>query len=180
MKLLFLDIDGVLNSEKFYKSRVRVDGLRNEIDLEAVLLLEHIIRQTRCSIVLSSTWRLSQNYKNDLCDAGLHSNMILRRFIGKTPHMPRPLGTGAEYRERGKEIQQWLKENPRPLCHMPTSCPFPARAMCQGHEVERYAILDDDSDFLPDQPLFKTSWKTGLTKEIAEAVIRHLMSSEVK
>jgi hypothetical protein len=178
MKILFLDIDGVLNSEKFYKNRVRVDGVRNEIDQCALKLLERILEKTGCLIVLSSTWRLSQNYAYDLLDSGLQSNMVLRRLIGRTPHMPRPMGTGAEYCERGKEIEAWLKANPNPLCNMPTSCPFPARAMCSGHKVEKYAILDDDSDFLPDQPLFKTSWKEGLTEEIADKIIQYLTSTE--
>lgn len=54
---------------------------------------------------------------------------------------------------RGDEIRMWLAEHP---------------------EVTRYAILDDDSDFHPDQPLFKTTWKTGITDEVAKAVTDYL------
>lgn len=54
---------------------------------------------------------------------------------------------------RGDEINDWLAKHP---------------------EVDKYAILDDDSDFYDDQPLFKTTFKDGLTDEIAEAVIEHL------
>jgi membrane-bound lytic murein transglycosylase MltF len=42
--------------------------------------------------------------------------------------------------------------------------------------VERYAILDDDTDMLPEQlpNFFQTTWEEGLTEEIAEKVIAHL------
>lgn len=51
---------------------------------------------------------------------------------------------------RGKEIQQWLKKHP---------------------EVKTYAILDDDSDMLPGQTLFKTTFEEGLTNEIVHDII---------
>lgn len=54
---------------------------------------------------------------------------------------------------RGEEVEAWLKEHP---------------------EVGTYAILDDDDDFLPEQPLFKTTWQTGITEEIMQRVIAHL------
>jgi hypothetical protein len=56
---------------------------------------------------------------------------------------------------RGKEIKAWLDAHP---------------------DVTHYAILDDDSDMLPTQlpHFFQTSWETGLTEEIAQAVTRHL------
>ena len=55
---------------------------------------------------------------------------------------------------RGEEIKDWLLDR----------------------NVERYAILDDDSDMLPEQQehFFKTSWEVGLTEEIANKVIEHL------
>ena len=54
---------------------------------------------------------------------------------------------------RGNEIKAYLDEHP---------------------EITRYAILDDDSDFYPDQPLFKTQWKVGITEEIANKVTEYL------
>ena len=58
---------------------------------------------------------------------------------------------------RGDEIQEWLDEHP---------------------EVEKYAILDDDGDMLDEQMdnFFETDFETGLTKEIADAVTKHLNS----
>ena len=71
-----------------------------------------------------------------------------------TPEAPRdPLGGT----QRGTEIQMWLDQHP---------------------EVEKYAILDDDTSMLPEQipNFFRTSWTTGLTEEIMQAVINHFIS----
>jgi hypothetical protein len=57
---------------------------------------------------------------------------------------------------RGHEISAWLLANP---------------------DVTRYAILDDDADMLPEQPLFQTTFAEGLTEEITERVIKHLCST---
>jgi len=150
-KILFLDIDGVLNSEASFARRRG----HEQLDIELMHLFDEIVERTGCKVVLSSSWRHSKTYCEDLESHGLNTNS----FVDRTPCMPRPVGTSHEYMERGKEIAAWLEQHP---------------------EVERYAILDDDSDFLPDQPLFKTSWKHGLTREIAEAVIAHLNNEKEK
>ena len=56
---------------------------------------------------------------------------------------------------RGHEIQEWLDKHP---------------------EVTRYAILDDDSDMLPEQMpnFFKTTFQNGLIEDIAKKVTEHL------
>jgi len=151
MKVLFLDIDGVLNSEKWFKERTKEQQFSHasELCVELMHLFDEIVEQTGCKVVLSSTWRLSRTWREDLEHQGLNTNSI----IDRTPHMPRPAGTSVEYCERGKEIAQWLSEHP---------------------EVTVYAILDDDRDMLPEQPFFRTTWKIGLTEEIRDKVIEHL------
>lgn len=60
-----------------------------------------------------------------------------------------------DFMERGKEIEEWLSINP--------------------YGVTKYCILDDDSDMLPHQKHFKTSFEEGgLTEEIAQQVIKYL------
>lgn len=58
-------------------------------------------------------------------------------------------------KDRGYEIEAWLDNH---------------------EEYDRYAILDDDMDMLAHQApnFFKTTWKEGLTREIANAVTEHL------
>lgn len=134
MKILFLDIDGVVNC--MYTAQ-RHRGMIG-IDPFMALMVDRIIQQTGCKVVLSSTWRLwpdsREEVKKQVCE-----------FIDVTPVL--------SGEERGEEVAQWLAEHP---------------------EVEKYAILDDNSDFRPGQPLFKTSWIEGLTDEICKEVIKFL------
>lgn len=57
MRVIFLDIDGVLNSKEFFQNRQPTQVL-NEIDEEKVKLLQQIVQATNAKIVLTSTWRI--------------------------------------------------------------------------------------------------------------------------
>ena len=57
------------------------------------------MQKTGAKIVVTSTWRLRDDYKEALYRSGLNKNI---EILGKTKH----LGT-----KRGKEIQNWLDEN---------------------------------------------------------------------
>lgn len=163
MKVLFLDIDGVVNCATTTQRHRGVIG----IDPYMALLVDRIVQATGCKIVLSSTWRLWPDEREEV-------RKQVGEFMDVTPNIP--LQGGAEMCERGKEIKAWLESHPTIKCDSPTSCPPPTRAMCNSHSVERYAILDDSSDMLPEQlpNFFKTSWTTGLMQEIADQVIEHL------
>lgn len=134
MIVLFLDIDGVLNSEEYALSLGK--GGMLGINPEAVKILDRILDATGAKLVISSSWRVSKDLLADI-------RANVGEYIGVTPRL-----SGI----RGKEVRAWLKDNP----------------------VDRYAILDDDSDFFKYQPLFKTTWKKGLTEEIADKVIEYL------
>lgn len=135
-KVIFLDIDGVLNSLKtFVKHPFSMLG----IDKQYVKIFNRIIEETEAKVVLSSTWRHNPNWKKIMKDNGLKCD-----FLGRTGDL-----NGI----RGKEVKKWLEEHP---------------------ETTKYAILDDDSDFYSSQPLFKTSFKTGLTEKIADKIIKYL------
>ena len=146
MKLLFLDIDGVLNSEATFKRehRLAFEGLFT-MDARMVNRLKRIISETEAKIVLSSTWR-----RNILWPMALYGNGIdLNSVIGTTP-------ITREGEIRGDKVNAFIKQTEDVIT------------------VEKYAILDDDLDFHSEQPLFKTSWKEGLTDEIADQVIAYL------
>lgn len=144
MKILFLDIDGVCNSLQYaLKNNM---NLWHKTDPELNAMVQRIIKETKCQVVLSSTWRLypeaREVVKRDVC-----------HFIDCTKDMQGGAKWGAV--ERGLEVQEWLDRHP---------------------SVEQYAILDDNADFLPGQWLFKTEFETGITEEITQAVIDHLTS----
>lgn len=146
MKVLFLDIDGVCNSLEYAQRNGM--NLWNKTDPALNKLVQRIIKETGCKVVLSSTWRLYPDsrkaVRRDVCS-----------YIDCTIDMQGGAKWGAV--ERGHEVQEWLDRHPA---------------------VTQYAILDDNSDFLPDQWLFKTTFEKGLTEDIAQAVIHHLNASE--
>lgn len=99
MKAIFLDIDGVLNSDEYFDkiSNLDIQGIEKEIDIEKVKLLKEAINETGAKIVLSSSWRYTkkgQQLKE------LLSNYEI--YVESTPFIQN---------ERGLEIKQWLSEN---------------------------------------------------------------------
>ncbi len=134
MKVIFLDIDGVLNCAN---TKQRHRGFIG-IDPYMALIFCRIPEATGAKVVISSSWR---HFKGGLEEI----EKQVCKFIDITPTLRGEI--------RGEEIEAWLKQHP---------------------EVEKYAILDDDSNFLPDQPLFKTEWKLGLTEEMVNRVIKYL------
>ena len=58
LKILFLDIDGVLNSARYDALRLPDQG---NIDETRLPLLQRIIGETQAKIVLSSSWRTELN-----------------------------------------------------------------------------------------------------------------------
>lgn len=120
MKIIFLDIDGVLNSEMYEWSRGE-DRADNRIDLSRVRLLKDIVSATDAKIVLSSTWRLDWDKSPELCgEDGEYINQCLAQYglfiIDKTPF-------NSMIDDRRREILTWLSSH-------------------RG-EVESFVILDD-------------------------------------
>jgi hypothetical protein len=90
MKIIFLDIDGVLNN---------YDTLGEGLDWEPSLveILNRIIKETEAKVVISSTWRRTERHRNII------KNDMKINFIDITPKL---------WEERGYEIQAWLDKNP--------------------------------------------------------------------
>lgn len=75
--VVFLDIDGVLNSDKFFEaqtdtylvemSRTRLDTLHMWFDPEAVHRLNRLTTRANAVIVVSSSWVFGHN-KRELCE----------------------------------------------------------------------------------------------------------------
>ena len=99
MKVIFLDIDGVLNSDE-YLDKVKnsdIQGIERDIDVGKVKLLKRAIDETGARVVLSSSWRYTRNarYLKELL-----ANYEIR--VDSTPYIRD---------ERGLEIKKWLSEN---------------------------------------------------------------------
>lgn len=90
MKVLFLDIDGVLNRRG---TKERCNAYLG-VDRELATKLTDWLSTTDIEIVLSSTWRKHADMWPHLNEAGIH-------WIDKTPDL-------GGYHSRGLEIEAWL------------------------------------------------------------------------
>lgn len=94
MKVIFLDIDGVLNCDRTPNPR----KFPYVVDRKLLARFKRIVKRTGAKVVLSSTWRYDP--------AGLFSAKYHGiPFIGVTPDMP--------HRPRRDEILAWLKKHPK-------------------------------------------------------------------
>jgi hypothetical protein len=180
MKIIFLDFDGVLNSENWMTSRFDiVDNAEisanypfYEIDPDAIHWLNEIIRETGAKVVVSSTWRRGRTIE-ELTDI-LKAHNFIGEIIGKTPVFNLERDEDVRYTvPRGCEIEWWYESKRFKRINWSIDR---QREYLQKAEVKNYIILDDDSDMLLSQRehFIKTSWKTGLTQKDAHLAIKIL------
>lgn len=154
MKVMFLDLDGVLNSRAY--DRKRNWDEQTEIDETRLPLVKEIVDATDAKIVLSSTWRQHWDVMPSGCDTdGRYINDTFQKFglqiFDKTPD----LGFAASRRD---EIAKWLFD--------------------RGEEVESFVIIDDyrygwgdlSERFVKTDPIFRL----GLEQEHVERAIEIL------
>ena len=165
-KIIFLDIDGVLNSSKTLEL-----SLKNE-EPEIMRYLPHplhlaplkkIIDATGAKCVISSTWRIGCSKSNmfTMLFASLGFPDIW--VIDTTPVCSSC---------RGDEIQEWLGLRQRMLDNN-------SQEFCENWNIlpiGNFVILDDDSDMLPEQRNNFVHVHDGLTDEDAEKAINILKS----
>ena len=165
MKLIFLDIDGVFNSDSWYKRREELglnleDRVQCDFDPNCVVRFNRIIEQTEAKVIVSSCWRNgSLQYLKDLFkEIGLNGEVI-----GETPRLSWECKYPGVTIPRGVEIKAVLNKMNYPVFEWSTVTT----------EVENYVIIDDDSDMLLEQKdhFVQTSWKYGLVDEDVQKVI---------
>ena len=104
MKIIFLDIDGVLNSRQYDADSGTTGG---NIDVSRLLLLKQLVDQTGAKIVLTSSWRRHWDSDGECTDdIGKELETTFGRFkmnlYDKTPELNN---------DRAKEISKWLAMN---------------------------------------------------------------------
>ena len=153
MKIIFLDIDGVLVTRdsltRWGQMQDKVRGY-TMLDPAPIKLLNDIIEKTGAKIVISSSWRIGrtvEDLKKELKAGGLNTSTI----IGMTPI----LHTG-----RGSEINAWIDD--RYGFHPPI--------------VIQFCIIDDDIfDMDPlKEEVVQTNMSGGLMEIHAQAVLKQL------
>jgi hypothetical protein len=155
MKVIFLDVDGVLNSTDFFHRKYEERGGRapknlrehDQLDLDAIKCLNAIIERTGARVVISSTWRLRKDFRQII--RLLKRQGLKGRILGRTPRLS---GEGIV---RGHEIAAWL--------------------FSQIDWPEGMVILDDDSDMAHLMPwLVKTDNAMGLCLPHIELAVEML------
>lgn len=156
MKVIFLDVDGVLNSEydlMIHREKNNITGsiLYAEVEDRPLKLLKELVDKTGAKIVVSSSWRIGceRSGKESVFGAGLYKKLENRlRDYGMDICDITPVCKG----QRGDEIREWLN----------------------AHKyVDRFVILDDDSDMCEytETNLVKTDYSSGLQeKHIQDAL----------
>lgn len=152
-KILFLDFDGVLVTNRYQDEQIDSGGVLRDnygavFDPVCVENLRRIIDNTDADIVVTSTWKMERGLDGIMwmwADRHLPGNIL-----DVTPDID-PI-------HRGNEIQAWIER--------------------WGEEC-RYAIIDDCPilDFFREEQLpflFKVDERTGLDEETSKKIIEHL------
>lgn len=154
MKVLFLDIDGVLVTKTDQSSRI-IEGVDTDdkygqlFSPLCIAELSRIIEATGAGIVITSTWRID--------------GLATMRFMWNDRKLPgyvegiTPLSQDRSH--RGSEIKRFINEAP------------------EWFKIEKFIMIDDETwHYDQDQlgRLIRTTWDYGLTKEKADLAIQML------
>ena len=143
MKVIFLDIDGVLNTSQTFINRYKKyyeTGVYDlEIDIFRLEYLKEIIDRTNAKIVLSSSWRLFFEVNNNKVIPRTKKGLSLYELLNKYDIEIYDITTKNNYLKREEQIDLWLNEH---------------------DSVDSFVIIDDESSHLQrfiNNGLIKTS-----------------------
>lgn len=170
-KIIFLDIDGVLNSEDWFnkfimnvKSGNTYNGQNNMIDPDAINRVVKICKETGARIVISSSWRLN-TITETIKDMYRYVDFLplLKYIVGITPR----ISPGCY----GKEIQSWIDNCKNNSEYTNT-------------EIEnkiKYIIISNSTEILDSQMnnFIQTKTSYGITDDIANTIINMFKNSNM-
>ena len=158
MKLIFLDVDGVLNNtQNIKKYRLFFRGKRRLlVDVKPFVYLKKLLKEIEknnidAKIVISSSWRVG-SIASDWKKLFLHYFNNAEIVIGRTPYL---------YKDRGIEILELIEI-----------------AEEKGHMIDDYIVLDDDIEdiinHIPNNKVIKINRRYGLTSSDTEQILKKL------
>lgn len=164
MKVIFLDIDGVMNNQLDWMSKV--DSKTEQFKFHRMFcdkawqLLSDVCQKTDAKVVLSSSWRIGFTNNNGVIqvknkDCEL-SNKLLEYFNNYNIKLAGL--TKDHYTLRGLEITEYIGKH-----------------LKYG---DKWVVIDDEASdiegIIPSWGLFiKTEFKTGLLQEHCEQIIKY-------
>ena len=159
-KILFLDIDGVLNTKWWYTQMDRntpKDQYGYAFDPKTVANLKRIVEETGADIVISSSWKcMGLSQMEDMWE----ERNLPGKIIGITPNsvsdemlLNADIDSIELFHIRGEEIKEWLAMH--------------------GKRISNYAIIDDMDNMLPEQQshFVHTNPEVGITENDADRII---------
>lgn len=158
INVIFLDIDGVLNTPRFQMIQIKnfeCDAYESQFNFDPICMrnLKELIDKTDAYIVVSSTWRFDPDprYMNEIVN-NLKLYGIVDRIIGVTPDLSEKYNSMLI---RGHEIKQWIKENKNTF------------------NIDKFVIIDDDNDMfdLIDH-LAECDYEDGFINEVKEIALK--------
>ena len=163
MKIIFLDVDGVLN---FVGTSAKAPGGFAGITDSCVRMLRHIVDKTGAILVLMSSWRRELADKT-LAPATPNGEYLVRKLSRCGLHLSSKTDDAFRQTQRLQSIEDWIKTN-----------------VLDG-ELESWIVLDDltREDTAPPEfaeHIVTTDDRFGLTDKDAELAISLLNGSEVK
>ena len=145
LKLLFLDVDGVLNYRGFDD-----DGVNGKLSVVHLKRLKKIVDDTKCRIVLSTSWRRIPNAKKQLLHQLSSIVGIDKIIIGSTPILGSEMKKSMEIYQYLKSIENnydiisWIAIDDMPLDKIGTK---QTKEMMKGHLIKteiEYGLNDND------------------------------------
>lgn len=164
-KIIFLDIDGVLASYKYFCSG------KGFIDPEKIALLNQL---EDAEIVISSSW----GYDNGKTENSLKSCGLKLPIIGYTCHF------AESWLCRGNEIEKWLYDNIGGMCTKfgddRDGDPYYRKRYNEDDIDYEYVIFDDNTDMLLGQVnnFIHINEQTAITQEDIDKA-RKILNREV-
>lgn len=166
-KIIFLDIDGVLNTQYWYTQTDRntpKDKYGYAFDPNAVANLKRIVEETGADIVISSSWKcMGLSQMEDMWEDRNLPGII----VGITPNsisdemlLVSDIDSVELFHIRGEEIKEWLTTH--------------------GKKVSHYVIIDDMDHVLPEQQshFVQTNPEVGITEDDANKAIAIMNKSK--
>lgn len=150
MRVIFLDIDGVLNT---HLTPTRWSDKHSHLlamDQDKVFLLNNMVDKHGFQVVLSSSWRIDKDWRG-----AMKANGLVFDFLDCTPDYQLSTGRGTEIKAW---MDMWATDHPE-------------------DPIERCAIIDDDTSMRPEQldNFFRCFWGVGLTEKMAGDIEKHLL-----
>lgn len=142
MKIIFLDIDGVLNNDYTFLNKKILDDICIDLLYNAIKDIPDL------KLVLSSSWRSGGGIER-FCEH-LKRLRCYKSFSPLLPFFHEDYCTPKLWKKRGHEVKLWLADH--------------------KDQVDKYLCIDDDGDFLKDQPLLQTDNRIGLGLLEAEII----------